>query len=146
MLTRRSVNSKKFIIDKEKQKPVYLLYYLKKRNIQEAYICESQINALTIHSYHLPAVALFGTGSDYQYDLLNKSSIRHFILCFDGDDAGKKGIKNFIQNIKKDAIVSILNIPEGKDVNDLSKEEFFKLNEINQIPYTKLIETYENLN
>ena len=48
MLTRRSVNNKTFIIDSKKQKPVYLLYYLKKRDIKEAYICESQINALTL--------------------------------------------------------------------------------------------------
>ena len=48
MLTRRSVKDKTFIIDKEKQKPVYLLYYLLQHNIQECYICESQINALTL--------------------------------------------------------------------------------------------------
>lgn len=48
MLTRRSVIDKTFIIDADKEKPVYLLYYLLKKNIQEAYICESQINALTL--------------------------------------------------------------------------------------------------
>ena len=48
MLTKRSVENKTFIIDANKEKPVYLLYYLMKNNIQEAYICESQINALTL--------------------------------------------------------------------------------------------------
>jgi hypothetical protein len=48
MFTQRSIEGKTFIIDAEKVKPVYLLYYLKKRNIQEAYVCESQINALTL--------------------------------------------------------------------------------------------------
>lgn len=48
MLTRRSVENKTFIIDADKEKPVYLLYYLKKKNIQEAYICESQINCLSL--------------------------------------------------------------------------------------------------
>ena len=127
MLTRRSVNSKKFIIDKEKQKPVYLLYYLKKRNIQEAYVCESQINALSIWTHHLPAIALFGTGSEYQYDLLNKSGIRVFNLMFDGDEAGEKGIREFLKNIRKDVVVNIIRLPKGKDINDLSYDEVEKL-------------------
>lgn len=123
MLTRRSVNSKKFIIDKEKQKPVYLLYYLKKKNIQEAYICESQLNALTLWTHYLPAVALFGTGSDYQYEILNKSNIRVYNLMFDGDEAGEKGIREFLANIRKDVIVNIIRLPRGKDVNDLSYDQ-----------------------
>ncbi len=123
MLTRRSVKNKTFIIDSNKQKPVYLLYYLKKRGIQEAYICESQINALTLWTHHLPAVALFGTGSDYQYEILNKSSIRVYNLMFDGDEAGEKGIREFLANIRKDVIVNVIRLPKGKDINDLSYDE-----------------------
>lgn len=123
MLTRRSVKDKTFIIDKEKQKPVYLLYYLLQHNIQEAYICESQINALTLWTHGLPGVALFGTGSEYQYELLNKSNIRVYNLCFDGDAAGDKGIREFLSHIRKDAIVNIINVPRGKDMNDLSYED-----------------------
>lgn len=48
MLTRRNVNNKTFIIDEGKEKPPYLLYYLNQKGIKEAYICESQINALNI--------------------------------------------------------------------------------------------------
>jgi len=127
MLTRRSVKDKTFIIDKEKQKPVYLLYYLLKHNIQECYICESQINALTLWTHQLPAVALFGTGSDYQYDLLNKSNIRVYNLLFDGDEAGDNGIRKFLQNIRKDVIVNIIPVPRGKDINDLSYDELENL-------------------
>lgn len=123
MLTRRSVKDKKFIIDKEKQKPVYLLYYLLKRNIQEAYVVESQINCLTLWTHYLPAIALFGTGSEYQYELLNKSNIRVYNLMFDGDEAGDKGIREFLKHIRKDVIVNIIRIPRGKDVNDLSYEQ-----------------------
>lgn len=123
MLTRRSVKDKTFIIDKEKQKPVYLLYYLLQHNIQECYICESQINALTLWTHQLPAVALFGTGSEYQYELLNKSNIRVYNLCFDGDEAGDNGIRKFLANIRKDVIVNIIKIPRGKDINDLSYDQ-----------------------
>ena len=127
LLTRRSVENKYFFIDENSVKPIYLLYYLKKYNCSEAIICESQINALTCQSYGLPGVALFGTGDSNQYDILNKSGIFSYILCFDGDDAGDKGIRNFLKNIKKTVIVSVIKMPRGKDVNDLSKEEFFNL-------------------
>lgn len=127
MLTRRSVVDKTFIIDKEKKKPVYLLYYLKQHNIKQAFVVESQINALTLWTHHLPAIALFGTGSDYQYELLNKSGIRVYNLLFDGDPAGDKGIHNFLENIRKDVIVNVIPVPRGKDVNDLSYDELENL-------------------
>lgn len=143
MLTQRSVNSKKFIIDKDKIKPVYLLNYLIDNNITQAFICESQINALTCHSYHIPAVALFGTGTKEQYNILNKSPIRHYILCFDGDEAGNKGIREFFKNIRKDVLIDVINIPRNKDINDLSKEEFLKLIDLKGISSKKVIKNYE---
>ena len=127
MLTRRSVLDKTFIIDADKEKPVYLLYYLLQNNIQEAYICESQINALTLWTHGFPGVALFGTGSKHQYDILNKSNIRVYNLMFDGDDAGDKGIQKFIKNIRKDVIINIIKLPRGRDVNDLEYNELEKL-------------------
>ena len=43
---------------------------------------------------------------------------------FDGDEAGDKGIEKFIKNIRKDVIINIIKLPRGKDVNDLTKDEF----------------------
>lgn len=123
MFTQRSCKDKTFIIDAEQLKPVYLLYYIQQHNIKEVFICESQINALSLWSHGLPAVALFGTGAKHQYDILNKSNIRVYNLCFDGDAAGDKGIREFLKNIRKDVIVNILKVPRGKDINDLSYTE-----------------------
>ena len=125
-LTRRSVNSKLFMIDKNVEKPVYLLNFILKDNIKKVVICESQINALTCWSKGIPAVALFGTGSQHQYDVLNRSGIRNYILAFDGDEAGDKGRERFIKNIRKDVFIDIVDIPRNKDVNDLDDEEFTK--------------------
>ena len=127
MLTRRSIENKTFVIDADKEKPVYLLYYLLEHNIQEAYVFESQINALTAWTHGFPGICLFGTGSQHQYDILNKSNIRVYNLLFDGDEAGDKGIKKFLSNIRKDVIVNIIKIPRGKDFNDLTYEEAEKL-------------------
>lgn len=128
-LTRRSVNSKLFIIDENVEKEVYLLDNIIKNNIKEVYVCESQINALTLESWGYPAIALLGTGSDYQYELLSKSGILKYNLCFDGDEAGLKGVSRFIKNMTK-AFITVVSIPNKKDVNDLSKEEFDKLDRI----------------
>ena len=46
--------------------------------------------------------------------------------------AGEHGIKRFIKNIRNDVFVDIIQIPTGKDVNDLSKEEFLNLKRINK--------------
>ena len=130
MLTSRSVNSKYFYIEENKEKPVYLLNYIKKHNIDTAYICESQLNALTLWTWGYSGVALFGTGTPQQYEILNKSGIRNYVLCFDGDAAGDKGRMRFLKNIRKDVLVSYKVLPRGKDVNDLTKEQFENLEEI----------------
>ena len=125
MLTRRSVEKKHFYIDKNCEKPVYLLNFCK--NINSVCVCESQINALYLWSLNIPAVSLFGTGTLHQYEILNKSHIRHYVLCFDGDAAGDKGIKNFIKHIRKDVIVDVATIPRSKDINDLDGDTIKKI-------------------
>lgn len=120
-ITERKIDSKFFIIPENVEKPVYLLNFMIGKGYPYLMICESQINALTANSYGIPAVALFGTGTSYQYDLLRKCGIRNFVLAFDGDEAGDKGIKRFTNHFK-DCIITILPIPRGKDINDLSRE------------------------
>lgn len=126
-LTRRNINTKQFIIDKDIKKPIYLLNYIISNNIKEIYVCESQINCLTLQSWGYPAVALFGTGDEYQYNILNNTDIICYHLCFDGDTAGYNGIKKFIKNINNSCFIDIIDIPLGKDVNDLTKTEFENL-------------------
>ena len=127
MVTERSVNTKHFYIPEDVIKPVYLLNFIKKENITTVYVVESQINALTLWSWGYPAIALIGTGSPHQYEVLKKSGIRNYILCFDGDEAGDKGTNRFKKNMSSDVFISTKLIPRGKDVNNLTKEEFDNL-------------------
>ncbi|MGN1153241.1 MAG: toprim domain-containing protein [Candidatus Gastranaerophilaceae bacterium] len=127
MITSRNVSTKQFYIPEDMQKPIYLLNFIKKENITTVYVVESQINALTLWSWGYPAIALIGTGSSYQYKILKNSGIRNYILCFDGDNAGDKGIERFKKNMPKDVFISTKLIPRGTDVNNLTKEEFDKL-------------------
>lgn len=127
MLTRRSVENKRFIIPPDAEKPIYLLNYINRLGIKDVAVTESQINALTLWSIGIPAIALFGTGSKKQYEILNKSGIRTYYLFFDGDEAGDKGRTRFLKNIRNDVIVSTAILPRGKDVNDLSEQEVLNL-------------------
>ena len=65
-----------------------------------------------------------GTGCKHQYEILNKVGIRSYILALDPDGAGRQGTLRFIKSIKN-CMISIKDLPDGKDVNDLTKEEFF---------------------
>lgn len=123
-ITERYIDYKRFYIPHELKKPIYLLDYIIANNITTAFVCESQINCLTLWEWGYPAIALIGTGSKSQYEILKTSGIRRYYLCLDGDDAGRKGSYRFINGMPKDVIITIINIPEGKDVNDLTKEQF----------------------
>lgn len=131
-ITKRSVRTKQFFIPQGVKKPVYLLNFMLKENRDTIFVCESQINALYMNTLGYPAVALIGTGTRDQYEILNKSPIRHYILAFDGDEAGDKGITRFLSNIRKDVFVDVMLLPRGKDCNDLTGEEIAQLPLISQ--------------
>lgn len=127
METRRSVEGKRFHIDADAEKPVYLLNFIKSNGIMEAMVVESQFNALTGWQYGMPSVALFGTGTQSQYDILAKSGITHLYICLDPDNAGRKGTWKLLKALPKSIMVDVLDVPAGKDVNDLTYAEFRSL-------------------
>ena len=127
MVTARSVNSKRFYIPPEVDKPVYLLYDILQRHVTKVFVCESQINTLTLRTWGFDSIGLFGTGSYKQLKTLKTSGIRNYILCFDGDEAGRKGAQRFKENIGNDVFVTDIIFPPGTDVNDMTKEEFLQL-------------------
>ena len=133
MLTTRSIEGKSFHLQEKIEKPVYLLNNAISEKISTVIVVESQINALTCYSYGFPAIALFGLGTTHQYDVLNKCPIRNYILMFDGDEAGRRGAMRFMKNIRKDVFVTDIQMYPGKDVNDLSKEEFMQLLKSNSV-------------
>ena len=71
-------------------------------------------------------IALLGTGTEYQYKLLSQITCYGYVLCLDPDEAGRNGIKKLIAYLlkkhKRNIYVALM--PDNKDVNDLTKEEF----------------------
>lgn len=125
-IARRSVTSKFFSYPPKVEKPVYGLFELSP-NIDTIIVCESMINALTCWVYGKEAVALNGTGTSYQINQLKKIKCRKIILALDPDNAGRRGTIKLKEALSKYKIVTELVIPEGKDINDLSKNEFDNL-------------------
>lgn len=121
---RRSIQGKFFNYPTGVTKPVYGLYELPK-GCKSVIICESCFNALTCWVYGRPAVALLGTGNSYQIQQLKELGVQEFILAFDPDEAGQRATAKLKRALKSVAIVwSFVGIPAGKDINNLSKEEF----------------------
>lgn len=123
---RRAIHQKLFHYPEDVTKPVYGLYELPK-DTKEVYICESAINALTCYVYGKPAFALLGTGTEYQYEQLRRLPVRSFVLAFDPDNAGRKANEKFRKALKSCKIITEVELPAGKDINDLSYEEFKNL-------------------
>ncbi len=127
--TRRSVEGKKFIIDKgADKKDIYLLDNAVRSNARTVFVVEAQISALVLEGWGYTAIALFGAGtSKEQMQELNRSGIRHFVLCYDPDQAGFKGRNRFLKYIDDGIFVDVLDLPLGKDPADMTKEEFDNL-------------------
>ena len=125
----RNISQKLFNIDIiNVAKPVYLLHNIIKEGYSSVIVCESQIDALAAWSYGYAACAMIGTGTDEQHRVLNKSPIRHYILMFDNDSAGKSAAARFMSHIRKDVFVDIVRFPSNKkDINDFSYDEFKQL-------------------
>lgn len=142
-LTRRSVDTKKFIIDPGIKKEVYLLYDVLKNNYKEVYITESQINALVCNSYGKQAVAMFGCGCpDYQINDLNNTGVKKYIIALDPDLAGLNGTLKLCNKLSKLKFVDVMILPKGKDIGDLTKEEFENCKTMDRHEFIKNIPEY----
>ena len=124
---RRSVEGRYFNYPRGVEKPVYGLYELNSK-AKTVYICESAFNLMTLVRHGLDGVALFGTGNSLQMQQLKELGAKRFILAMDPDEAGQRARKKLRKNLSKVAFISELNgFPEGKDLNDLTEEEFDNL-------------------
>ena len=124
MLTKRSIDTKSFYLDKDVEKPVYCLDYVMKNNIKTVLITEGPFDCLTGWEYGFPTIATFGKISDYQIEQINKSCINIIYAAFDNDAAGRSFLEMLKRKLTKRIIVIETKFPANKkDVNDLSKEE-----------------------
>ena len=125
-IARRAIHHKMFHYPSEAEKPIYGIYELPE-DAKEVIICESIIDAITCYLYGKPAIALLGLGSAFQIEQLKSLPIRKYILGLDGDKRGRDAAKKLKSRLEKSSIVTTFDIPDSKDINDLSKDEFLNL-------------------
>ena len=124
---RRSVEGRYFNYPTGVQKPVYGLYELNPK-ARTVVICESAFNMMTCVRHGYDAVALFGTGNSLQMQQLKEIGAHRFILALDPDEAGARGMERLEKQLSKVAFISrMVGFPPGKDLNDLTDEEFDRL-------------------
>jgi DNA primase len=130
---RRDISKKRYIYPINFIKPLYGIYELPTK-IQNLWIVEGPFNLWSLHQWRKNGVALLGTGTKLQYEELLNVDTNNFILALDPDEAGRNGTKKIIQFLlqhhKYNIYVAL--IPEGKDVNDLTENEF---NGVEVVPY-----------
>lgn len=130
-VARRAIHQKLFNYPSGIDKPIYGVYELNMfGKPDEVIICESIINALTCWVYGKYAVALNGTGTSQQYEELRKLGCKKYILALDPDKAGNAGRYKLKKELSSRSLVTEYLLPYGKDINDLTLEEFLSLKEI----------------
>lgn len=134
-VARRSVNTKFFNYPEGVEKPLYGLYELSRleKFPDEVYICESMLDALTIWCYNKYAVALNGLGNELSIAQIKKLPCRKVILATDKDDAGKKARIRLRKEINNKIVTQLdyRTYPDhAKDMNDMTREEFYALGEV----------------
>lgn len=125
-ICRRSIKGKIYNYPEGITKPLYGIDMIPK-DCKSIVICESVINALTCWKWGYPAVALLGTGNVYQMQQLKELGVSEYVICTDGDDAGRRAMNRLKNGLKSCGLVWSIHMLPGKDVNDLDKETFDKL-------------------
>lgn len=105
-------------------KPVYGIYELS-QFLRYVFVCEGPFNVWSLKGWGKEAVGLLGTGTEGQFNELLTINCDGFVLALDPDNAGVKGtykLGNFLRSRHIKVMVTL--IPEGKDINDLTLDEF----------------------
>lgn len=122
-IMRRSIQGKLFNYPEGVTKPVYGIDMIPK-GCKSVLIVESCFNALTAAVYGYNAVALFGTGNAYQIEQLKRLGVQEYVICTDGDEAGRRAANKLKKALSSVAMVWTVHMPPDKDVNDMTKDEF----------------------
>ena len=126
----RAINRKAFYNTTGVKKSDYLYgaYQLLQSSWQPedpVWICESEIDALTVWSRGGYAVAIGGSHiSKAQLNILKTLGVRRLVDGLDRDEAGREGWQNLCTYIKGISTYNTKYPVNKKDINDLTEEEF----------------------
>ncbi len=85
-------------------------------------VCEGLTDVMAFYEIDVPAVATFGAGvSEAQYRLLLRSGA-DLIICYDGDDAGRRATQKALNLFQHKANLFTLPLEEGEDPESIGRE------------------------
>lgn len=99
--------------------------YDKARRKEEVTMVEGILDSLYLNNFQYPAVAIGGTSfSSSQLRALEDSEIERINIALDRDEAGQAGTEKIIKQLQGAELKPyVLNLPEGKDPDDILREE-----------------------
>ena len=140
---RRSILQKEYFYPQNMVKPLYGVYELE-RPVRFLWVVEGPFNLWSLYEWDKQAVALLGTGTRLQYNQLLQIECDGYVLALDPDNAGRNGTYKLgeflLYNNKK---VFVADLPDGKDVNDLTRDEFE--NNLSVLDYGLWKNTYKSI-
>lgn len=107
---------------------VYGIDVICRRNVREAVLTEAEIDAMTVMTAGIPAIAVGGAKlSDKQAELIARSPLESVILATDNDEAGANLRKQAISKLRNYIQLKVVPIPEpNKDINDVRDTEVIR--------------------
>jgi DNA primase len=96
--------------------------------VKSIYITEGALDAMWLWQWGFyNALAVLGSPSLQQIKRV-ASLGNHFNICFDGDEAGRKYTELMVEELEKRRMnYRIIELPEGKDVQDLTRDELIEV-------------------
>lgn len=107
-----------------------------KTHLEQIFICEGEIDALTLLSIGVKAVVAVTNGaSSFDPEWIDQlSDVSKIVLCYDSDEVGQKGAKEAARRLGYARCYNLV-LPKGQDIND-----FFLVNqEVKIAQFTDLV-------
>lgn len=147
--TARSIHSdasKRYLIP-DGCKTSKMIWGYDQESADEAWICESIFDALTLISWGIrPVYGTFGARiTDEQIRMLLSKKVKDLIICFHNDEAGIKGVQDKSELLKALFNVKSAILPKDSDINEMSRESFFSSVTFNELKNTEPTNTIKNI-
>lgn len=128
----RNIHQKKFFYKRGGQpvsQHIFGLYQAMQDKVEKVYVVESEIDAMYLATFGIPAIALGGSSmSAKQERLIKLSGIETLVIASDADNAGNKLKEVVSKRLGGYMNVKTIILPDyAKDINDVKPEDIKKV-------------------
>lgn len=132
-IKRRSIVDKKRMLQEKDAEPCLFGWHLIDPNARTVAITEGEFDAMVLHQMGIPALSVPAGAGNHQWienDWTRLDRFERIDLCFDADDAGRKGLREVATRLGIERCRSV-TFGDSKDANDYllagaSREDFLR--------------------